>query len=58
MTSSNASSSSSSISSVKMSMLEDFNPDTAEFLGEGSFGTVYKGYLKAKTTGVRRWPRT
>ena len=47
-----------SITSIKLSMLEDFNPETAERLGEGTYGIVYKGYLKPKTTGVRRWPRT
>ena len=47
-----------SITSIKLDMLEDWDPKTAEILGEGTYGTVYKGFLKEKTTGVRRWPRT
>ena len=58
MSSPSSGSGSGTITSIKMSMLEDWDPETAENLGSGTFGTVYKAFLKAKTTGVRRWPRT
>ena len=47
------------ITVTRMSDLEPFDPEKADIIGEGSFGIVYRGYLKAKTTGKRRrWPRT